>query len=78
MKFKRSIFWIKIGLVLLFFTTLHANEIQLITTHKKSNGTLLRIVTSQIMDIENIPIRLNLLAFLFKFDRVSKIGLKKT
>ena len=30
------------------------NEIQLVTTHKKSNGTLLRIVTSSIMDIQNI------------------------
>jgi len=30
------------------------NEIQLITTHKKSNGTLLRIVTSKIMDIQDI------------------------
>ena len=54
MKFKRSIFGAKIGLVLLFLSTLHANEIQLITTHKKSNGTLLRIVTSHVMDIGNI------------------------
>ena len=30
------------------------NEIQLVTTHKKSNGTLLRIVTSSIMDIQDI------------------------
>ena len=54
MKFKRSIFGAKIVLVLLFLSTLHANEIQLITTHKKSNGTLLRIVTSHVMDIGNI------------------------
>ena len=33
---------------------LWANQVQLITTHKKSNGTLLRIVTSAVMDIENI------------------------
>jgi len=33
---------------------LWANQVQLITTHKKSNGTLLRIVTSAIIDIENI------------------------
>tara|TARA_B100001989_G_C24533547_1_gene463031 strand:+ start:245 stop:1669 length:1425 start_codon:yes stop_codon:yes gene_type:complete len=30
------------------------NEIQLITTHKKSNGTLLRIVTKNTMDIEDV------------------------
>jgi len=30
------------------------NEIQLVTTHKKSNGTLLRIVTKKNMDIEDI------------------------
>ena len=29
-------------------------QIQLITSHKKSNGTLLRIVTNSILDIENI------------------------
>ena len=33
---------------------LWANQVQLITTHKKSNGTLLRIVTSAVIDIENI------------------------
>jgi len=54
MKFKKSIFGIKIALVLLFISGLHANEIQLVTTHKKSNGTLLRIVTSHVMDIGNI------------------------
>tara|TARA_B100001250_G_C19814052_1_gene797285 strand:+ start:1642 stop:3054 length:1413 start_codon:yes stop_codon:yes gene_type:complete len=54
MKFKQSIFGIKIALVLLFLSGIHANEIQLVTTHKKSNGTLLRIVTSHVMDIENI------------------------
>ena len=30
------------------------NEIQLVTTHKKSNGTLLRIVTKNTMDIEDV------------------------
>jgi len=30
------------------------NQVQLISTHKKSNGTLLRIVTSAVIDIENI------------------------
>ena len=29
-------------------------QVQLITSHKKSNGTLLRIVTSAVIDIENI------------------------
>ena len=33
---------------------LWANQVQLITTHKKRNGTLLRIVTSAVIDIENI------------------------
>lgn len=33
---------------------LWSNQVQLITTHKKSNGTLLRIVTSDVMDIDNI------------------------
>jgi len=45
---------IRFGLLLIFFTCLRANEVQLVTTHKKSNGTLLRIVTSQIMDIDNV------------------------
>ena len=42
---------------LLFVTNIlfsSMNEIQLVTTHKKSNGTLLRIVTSKIMDIQDI------------------------
>ena len=54
MIFKRFIYGIIIGLVLIVSPTLHANEVQLITTHKKSNGTLLRIVTNQVMDIDNI------------------------
>jgi len=33
---------------------LWSNQVQLISTHKKSNGTLLRIVTSAVIDIENI------------------------
>jgi len=45
---------IRFGLLLIFFTCLRANEVQLVTTHKKSNGTLLRIVTSQIIDIDNV------------------------
>ena len=36
------------------FTSLQANEVQDITIHKKSNGTLLRIVTSNVMEIENL------------------------
>jgi len=45
---------IRFGLLLIFFTCLRANEVQLVTTHKKSNGMLLRIVTSQIIDIDNV------------------------
>ena len=37
-----------------FFSLIWANQVQLITTHKKSNGTLLRIVTSSVLDSENI------------------------
>ena len=40
--------------VLFFFSIIWANQVQLITTHKKSNGTLLRIVTSSVLDSENI------------------------
>ena len=40
----------------LFLNVLYCgfNEIQLVTTHKKSNGTLLRIVTKNTMDIEDV------------------------
>ena len=35
--------------------SVQANEVQLITSHKKSNGTLLRIVTSnRIKDLDNL------------------------
>ncbi|MBL51508.1 MAG: hypothetical protein CMG57_06080 [Candidatus Marinimicrobia bacterium] len=44
----------RLYLLLVFCTSLTANKVQLITTHKKSNGTLLRIVTSQVMNIDNI------------------------
>ena len=38
----------------LIFSVLQANEVQLVSTHRKSNGTLLRVVTSNIVDIDNI------------------------
>ena len=41
-------------LLLFCITSSPANQVQLITTHNKSNGTLLRIVSSAVMDIENI------------------------
>ena len=41
-------------ILLICISFLWSNQVQLITTHKKSNGTLLRIVTSAVMDIENI------------------------
>ena len=41
-------------ILLTFISFLWSNQVQLITTHKKSNGTLLRIVTSAVIDIENI------------------------
>ena len=46
---------LKIFLLILFVNPfLIATQVQLITTHKKSNGTLLRIVTSSAVDIDNI------------------------
>ena len=46
---------LKIFLLILFVNhILIATQVQLITTHKKSNGTLLRIVTSSTVDIDNI------------------------
>ncbi len=39
---------------IVLFTSLQATEVQDITIHKKSNGTLLRIVTSNVMEIENL------------------------
>ena len=51
LKYKKYLFTVFIFSSLTFSAT---NEIQLVTTHKKSNGTLLRIVTSRIMDIQDI------------------------
>ena len=46
---------LKIFILILFVNhILIATQVQLITTHKKSNGTLLRIVTSSTVDIDNI------------------------
>ena len=41
-------------IVISIFSYVFPNEVQLITAHKKSNGTLLRIVTSSVMDKEAI------------------------
>ena len=43
-----------IGLLIAAISFVFCNQVQLITMHKKSNGTLLRIVSSSIIDIENI------------------------
>ena len=43
-----------IGLLIATISFVFCNQVQLITMHKKSNGTLLRIVSSSIIDIENI------------------------
>ena len=51
LKYKKYLFTVFIFSSITFSAT---NEIQLVTTHKKSNGTLLRIVTSRIMDIQDI------------------------
>lgn len=45
---------IRIIISIALFTALWANEVQDITIHKKSNGTLVRIVTSKVMDMENL------------------------
>lgn len=42
------------GLILFSTSIIWASQVQLITSHKKSNGTLLRIVTSSVLDIDNI------------------------
>ncbi len=42
------------GIILFSTSIIWANQVQLITSHKKSNGTLLRIVTSSVLDINNI------------------------
>ena len=43
-----------IGLLVATISFVWSSQVQLITMHKKSNGTLLRIVASSIIDIENI------------------------
>ena len=56
MKFRNPYIKVLSITVLFFFSIsiIWANQVQLITTHKKSNGTLLRIVTSSVLDSENI------------------------
>ena len=54
MKFNFSQISIRVIISIVLFTVLRANEVQDITIHKKSNGTLVRIVTSKVMDIENL------------------------
>ncbi len=39
---------------LFIVSVINANEVQDVTIHKKSNGTLLRIVTSEVMNINNL------------------------
>ena len=43
-----------IGLFIASISFIWSSQVQLITMHKKSNGTLLRIVASSVIDIENI------------------------
>lgn len=54
MKFREEYKKILSILFLLCSSFAWSNQVQVITTHKKSNGTLLRIVTSSVLDIENI------------------------
>ena len=42
------------GLILFSISIVWSSQVQLITSHQKSNGTLLRIVTSSVMDLDNI------------------------
>ena len=42
------------GLILFSISIAWSSQVQLITSHQKSNGTLLRIVTSSVMDLDNI------------------------
>lgn len=42
------------SLLILFAGHIHANDVMMVSTHKKSNGTLIRIVTSEIVDFDNI------------------------
>ena len=41
-------------LTLFFISIIWSSQVQLITSHKKSNGTLLRLVTSSVLDLDNI------------------------
>lgn len=54
MKFKKSNIKLYTAITSFCFSLVFSNQVQLITTHKKNNGTLLRIVTSKILEIENI------------------------
>jgi len=54
MVFRKHLILFYSSILLFCITTIPANQVQLITMHKKSNGTLLRIVTSAVLDIENI------------------------
>ena len=42
------------GLMLFSISMVWSTQVQLITSHKKSNGTLLRIVTSSVLGIDDI------------------------
>ena len=42
------------GLILFSISVVWSSQVQLLTSHQKSNGTLLRIVTSSVMDLDNI------------------------
>ena len=42
------------GLILLSISVVWSSQVQLLTSHQKSNGSLLRIVTSSVMDLDNI------------------------
>ena len=51
-KIRRLFNQVLIGLFIV--SLINANDVQDVTIHKKSNGTLLRIVTSEVMNINNI------------------------
>ena len=42
------------GLILFSISIVWSSQVQLLTSHQISNGTLLRIVTSSVMDLDNI------------------------
>ena len=42
------------ALTLFSISIIWSSQVQLITSHKKSNGTLLRLVTSSVLDLDNI------------------------